>query len=50
MRPLYTLLVVLAFAAACDRAAPPETAKLTPSGPDQTQRETARLNDWLDAR
>jgi uncharacterized protein (DUF885 family) len=50
MRPLYTLLVVLALAAACDRAAPPETGKLTPASPDQAQLATARLNDWLDAR
>jgi uncharacterized protein (DUF885 family) len=50
MRPLHALLVVLAFTAGCDRAAPPSTGKLTPSSPNQAELATARLNDWLDAR
>ncbi len=50
MRPLHTLLGVLAFAAACDRVPPAETAKLVPAIPNQARLETTRLNEWLDAR
>jgi len=50
MRPLHTLLVVLVFAAACDRAAATETAKTASAGPDKPKSRPPRLNDWLDAR
>jgi uncharacterized protein (DUF885 family) len=52
MRPLYALLVAsaVAFGAGCDRTPPPRPAALTVAAPSEAERETARLNDWLDAR
>jgi uncharacterized protein (DUF885 family) len=50
MRPLHLLLLAVAFAAGCDRAAPPDTGASSSPIADAAQSETARLDEWLDAR
>jgi uncharacterized protein (DUF885 family) len=48
MRALLTLLLLACGAAGCEREAPPPA--VTTSQAELVERETARLNDWLDAR
>lgn len=50
MRHFLALLLALAITAGCNRAAQPEARALNAASADSVERETARLNDWLDAR
>jgi len=51
MRPSHALLLLaLAVTTGCNRAAQPEAGAPSVAGADSAERETARLNDWLDAR
>ena len=50
MRPLHALLLALAVTGGCNRAVQPEARAPSAAGADSAGRETARLNDWLDAR
>jgi uncharacterized protein (DUF885 family) len=54
MRVSHFLLITALLVAACDRSAPPApqsvTAPAAAGAASQLERETARLNEWLDAR
>ena len=52
MRPTHALVLTaaLALGAGCGRSPPTETAALKGASTNPDPRETARLNDWLDAR
>jgi uncharacterized protein (DUF885 family) len=50
MRAIYALLLATFLAAGCSRDTPPTPAQSTASSAEQAERETARLNEWFDAR
>ena len=49
MRPVHVVLLAVAIASGCNRAAQPGAGQGGASA-DSAERETARLNGWLDTR
>jgi uncharacterized protein (DUF885 family) len=50
MRALHAFLLAAALTASCTRDAPTTSPQATAPSAEQVERETARLNEWFDAR